>query len=121
MIYDKKTLERIISYLQLRFPVAELSSELNYSKSAVSNYLNGNKPISAAFVESLEKHYKIKFEDFVTGSPAKRFPALKMDNTKEISIFIAENANELMKDPLFKTVIESLFLRSEIQSLKNDN
>ncbi|AGO47836.1 helix-turn-helix domain containing protein [Cellulophaga phage phi46:1] len=121
MIYDSKTIQKVAAYLQIRFPVAEFSRELNYSKSAISNYLNGNKPISQSFVDAIEKTYKIKVADFISKKSATVAPALKMDNIKAIAVFVAENQDALMKDPLFKTVVESLFLKSEIQDLNKNS
>lgn len=121
MIYENSTLQKIIAFLGLRFPVAEFSRELGYSKSAVSNYINGNKPLSESFVRALEKRYKLKFEDFVGEKIMQKIPALKPDNIQEVAVFVAENQDALMKDPLFRTVIESLFLKSEIQDLKRND
>lgn len=113
MIYTKETLEKIAKHLKMRFPVAEFSRDLGYSKGAVSNYMTGKKPVSTSFVRSIENHYKINADEFTDAGAL-----LNLTNIKELSTFIAENQDELMKDPLFRTVIESLFLRKEIDSLR---
>lgn len=117
MVYTTKTLEKMIAFLRLRFPVAELSQELGYSRGAVSNYINGKKPISEAFIQAIEQNYGIKAEDFIDGAVPIR-GQLSLSRTKEIAVFIAENQDKLMEDPLFKTVVESLFLRDEITRLR---
>lgn len=47
----------IVQKLDLRFPVAEISKKLGYSRSAISNYINGVKPVSRKFMEALIKGY----------------------------------------------------------------
>ena len=117
MIYTKETLQRIVDYLNLRFPVAELSEELGYSKSAVSNYLSGKKPVSESFVKSIENKYNINGADFTEVGIKHQTSPQKI---KDLASFIAQNQDVLMRDPLFKTVIESLFLRKEITRLRDD-
>lgn len=117
MRYNKELLQKIADYLQLRFPVAEFSEELGYSKGAVSNYMSGNKPVSENFIRSIENHYKIKVEDFMPGAKPMRGD-LTLERTKEIAVFIAKHKDELMKDPLFRTVVESLYLREELDRLR---
>lgn len=116
MVYTKESLERIIDYLNIRFPVAELSDELGYSRSAVSNYINGKKPISESFIKSLENKYGIRAADFTeTGIKYRTSP----QKIKDLASFIAENQDVLMQDTLFRTVIESLYLRKEIKKLRD--
>lgn len=116
MTYDNKTLQRIVAYLQLRFPVAELSRELEFDKSTISNWLNGNKPISQSFIDRLEAHYKISVKDFMRSKVVNLAPSLEMDNLKEVAVFVAENKDALMKDPLFSAVLQSLCLEFDRKS-----
>lgn len=120
MIYKAEILKKMIDYLEIRFPVKELSETLGYSKGAVSNYLNGNKPVSESFVHSLENHYNISYGDFCETKDGGIGPDLTLtpDNIKKLSVFISENKVALMGDPLFKMVIQNLFLTSEIKSLR---
>lgn len=118
MKYNKELLQKIADYLELRFPVAEFAEELGYSKGAVSNYMSGNKPVSENFVRSIENHYKINAKDFMPGAKPMR-GELTLDRTKEIAVFIAKNKDELMRDPLFKTVVESLYLREELNKYRS--
>lgn len=57
-------LKKIADHLKIRFPVAELSRELDYAKGAVSEFLNGKKEMSENFKELLENKYSIKVSDF---------------------------------------------------------
>ena len=57
-------LKKIAKYLDIRFPIAEFSKELNMSKSAVSAYYNDKKRMSKNFQILLENRYDISISDF---------------------------------------------------------
>ena len=63
-IMSDSVLMKIAKKLKIRFPVAELSRELDYSKGVISQYYNGKKDMSENFKELLENKYNIKVADF---------------------------------------------------------
>ena len=61
---SESVLKRITKSLGIRFPIAELSRELDYSKGVVSQYYNDKKEMSENFKKLLEKRYRIRVQDF---------------------------------------------------------
>ncbi len=58
-------LKEIAEILNIRFPNAEFSKNLGFSKGVVSEYLNDKKRISGNFVEQFENFYKVSYEKLV--------------------------------------------------------
>lgn len=65
MIEHENKLAQVCDKLEIRFPIAELSKNLNYSKSAVSDFYNNKKIMSSKFKERLENYYKIDYKAFL--------------------------------------------------------
>jgi predicted transposase YbfD/YdcC len=62
---DSKLLNIIIEDLEIRFPVATISRDLNMSKGIVSEYINNKKVPSENFINLFEKHYKINSKNYL--------------------------------------------------------
>lgn len=58
-------LKEIAKHLKIRFPNAEFSKNLGFSKGVVSEYLNNKKNASENFLEALENYYKIDYRKLV--------------------------------------------------------
>lgn len=57
-------LKKITSNLGMRFPIAQISKDLEYSKGIVSEYYNNKKELSENFKEQFANFYKIPLESF---------------------------------------------------------
>lgn len=57
-------LQKIAKHLKMRFPATQISEDLGYSKSAISQFLNNKKEISEKFRKQFEEFYNVKFSDF---------------------------------------------------------
>jgi len=58
-------LKELAKYLEIRFPISEISKKTGYSESTVSNYYNNKLKISKSFIHTLEKTFNIDYEKFV--------------------------------------------------------
>lgn len=74
---SESVLKRITKSLGIRFPIAELSRELDYSKGVVSQYYNDKKEMSENFKELLENRYRIRVQDF-ENNPAHKIKNLSV-------------------------------------------
>tara|TARA_A100000164_G_scaffold364480_1_gene382823 strand:+ start:667 stop:1308 length:642 start_codon:yes stop_codon:yes gene_type:complete len=59
----KNNLKEISKKLNIRFPIKQISTDLNYSKGAVSEYYNNKKLMSENFIEQFENFYNVKFNE----------------------------------------------------------
>lgn len=57
-------LEKIAKDLNIRFPIARFSKDLEYSKGVISQYYNGKREISEEFKKKFENFYNIKFSNY---------------------------------------------------------
>lgn len=106
MRVTSEELKKTVDALHIRFPVAELSEKLGYSRSAVSNYLNGVKIPSESFVEAFKKHYKV---DIIRQRGTFITLSLEPSDVQRLCSFLVENKGKLMSDPVFKLVIGELY------------
>lgn len=60
MIMSNLDLKKACKELGIKFPIADMSKNLNYSKGMVSDYYNGKKEVSAKFSEAFIEHYNYK-------------------------------------------------------------
>lgn len=61
---NENKLKIIAKHLNIRFPTAQISKDLNYSQGVISQYLNGKRDLSENFIKEFEKFYNVKFSDF---------------------------------------------------------
>jgi len=54
IIFQKATKQ-----LKLRFPIAEISKKTGYAKGGISDFLNGKKPVSDAFLEKFAEEFNV--------------------------------------------------------------
>lgn len=80
MLMSESVLKKIVNHLRIRFPIAELSRELDYSKGVVSQYYNGKKEMSENFKELLENKYKINVQEFEELSGSNMVKTVINDN-----------------------------------------
>ena len=112
MIYKAENLQKAVNYLRLRFPVAELSRELGYHRSSISNWLRGERPLSKQFVKAFEDKFKVKLSDFGDDTDIMPMPIdPDSQNLKEVSVWMAENQDRLLQDPLFRAVLRSMIMQ----------
>nr|WP_299067079.1 hypothetical protein [uncultured Allomuricauda sp.] len=117
MKYDEKILERIANYLNIRFPVATFSKDLEYSKGVVSQYYNGKREISESFRKSFENYYNIKFSDFSDGKAVEQKSKIEDFVLNDRSFY-----NPKAVSDLFRLLIRnhSLIKENEIYPLYRD-
>lgn len=61
---NETILKKIAKDLKMRFPSAQISNDLQYSKGVISQYLNGKRELSENFKEMFENFYNVKFSDY---------------------------------------------------------
>lgn len=60
-----KNLIKQVNKLGFRFPNAQISKDLDYSKGTLSEILKGNRKASENFLKKFSKFYKIAYEDLI--------------------------------------------------------
>lgn len=65
---NENKLKIITKHLNIRFPTAQISKDLNYSQGVISQYLNGKRELSENFIKEFENFYNVKFSDFENNS-----------------------------------------------------
>ena len=56
---------KAVDSLNLKYPVAQMSSDLGVSKGTVSSYYNGNIKASDPFLKKFANFYKIPLKDLI--------------------------------------------------------
>ena len=132
---EENILLKIAKHLKMRFPATQISEDLSYSKSAISQFLNNKKEISEKFKKQFEAFYNVKFSDFEEENNIISEPEVVYETSYDRNIAIAkerikEFENKLKsKDPdltplaiqQIKAIIEGLYEEISIhQEAKND-
>lgn len=60
---SESLLKKAVKKLNIKFPVARLSREMEYSQGVISEYLNGKREMSEAFKEKFEKIFSFSFSE----------------------------------------------------------
>jgi len=61
---NNKKLIKMVNFLQLEFPVAEISERLKVDKGNLSSYLNNKKSVSNNFIEKFATEFNLNIDDF---------------------------------------------------------
>lgn len=85
------SLEKASTLLKMRFPIAKISKDLGVSKSNVSEYYNGKKPMSENFKEQFNNFYKVNLVDLEDDSNSMDANNLNVNDAFELSE--SENTN----------------------------
>ena len=62
---NHRVLIEVLKTLSLRFPNAELSKKLNYSKGNISNFIKGSKPVPDTFLDNLFTTFNVDKENIL--------------------------------------------------------
>lgn len=92
----------------------DIADKTGYNKATVSSYINGKIEPSAGFVQSFEKTFKLKLEDFKKGGQHEVIPQadpLQLISEKLLQVFATVRVNqslliELLASQTGKTVME---------------
>ena len=107
-------LKEIATKLNIRFPNADFSQNLGFSKGVVSEYLNNKKQLSQNFIEQLENFYNIKYHDFLD---VKINSMSNIDNRVEI----LENTVDSLKERMKMMYDQLLFFQNSWLAEKSAN
>jgi phage repressor protein C with HTH and peptisase S24 domain len=61
---NNKKLIKMVNFLQLEFPVAEISERLKVDKGNLSSYLNNKKSVSNNFIQKFTTEFNLNIEEF---------------------------------------------------------
>lgn len=132
---EENILQKVAKHLKMRFPATQISEDLSYSKSAISQFLNNKKEISEKFKKQFEAFYNIKFSDFeeenniiseaeaVYETSQDRLIAIAEEKIKEKEAKLKSNVPDLtpLAIEMIKRIIEGLYEEIAIlQEAKND-
>src|SRR5436190_24210479 len=73
---------------------SEIAESIAYTAATVSEYINGKKPVSYAFIKYFEDHYKIKFSEIKIDGQVDA----PMDGQTRLLMMIAEKVGISKKD-----------------------
>lgn len=88
---NNSKLIEIVNFLQLKFPVAEISERLGVDKGNVSSYLNNKKSVSNKFLEKFIREFNVNIESFENSM-----------SSKKVGFFTNDMIDELFRSEYFK-------------------
>lgn len=106
---EENALKKAVDSLKIRFPIADMERDLGFAKGQISQYYNGIKRPSRNFIETFEKHYGIKIEDFESDSTKMKkkrvMESLSDFSDYEIVEYIGKNIDRFKDLAVFKVVV----------------
>lgn len=104
----ENNLKETADKLGLRFPIAQISKDLNYSKGVISQYYNNKKELSENFINHFESFYNVKIS--------------KITSSNDSSSSILSNNEELDKLDYVADLKKQIeFLKKQVSFLQDKN
>lgn len=119
-MYNER-LREIVKKFNFRFPNAQISKDLDYSKGTLSEILKGKRKATNSFLRKFSNFYNIPYEDLIDITPyslLKNKSKLSIEDISLIREAILLHENTLLEDPVFKQWLDNKLLEKENKILQ---